>query len=629
MCYRKGEYCFEIYYFSQDQIISFSNQLNSKFSVLQLNIRSIHKNIGKLRDFLGTLKGNFSVIVLTETWCTDDNANKNSLLQIPNYTPIHQRRKTNRKGGGVSMFIHNKFNFQLLNNLNKSNDDIETLSIEILNKITKNIIISGIYRPPNGNSSVFKSEVKDLIQKVQKSKQIDKPFYTTGDLNINSLDYSENATVRNFFNLAFQSGLIPVINRPTRVTRTSATAIDHILTNTVLNGEIQSGIIKTDISDHMPVFSLMETKGDNRYDKTTIIKCKIKITTINNFKSLLRNFNWGDVIKNISPNESYNIFIERFSQIYEEAFPEMKTEVKNKTLLSPWVTKGLIKSSKRKQGLYEKFLKKRTFQNEQTYKTYKNLYEKIKKNSMELYYQNQLAKYQKDIKNTWKVMKEIIGKTKVCNDNFPKRLVIDKTEITNKKSIAETFNEYFVNVGPSLASVIPKSNVHFTSNLPATYTIFEETNLTEQEFKDAYTSLKGNRSPGFDDINVNVVKCVYDEIKQPLMHVFNQSLKYGVFPEKMKIARVTPIFKTGEKYSISNYRPISVLPCFSKILEKIMYNRLYSYLTENNLLYEKQFGFRAGHSTEHALADLVDQICESFNNNKYLLGIFIDLSKPF
>ena len=100
-----------------------------------------------------------------------------------------------------------------------------------------------------------------------------------------------------------------------------------------------------------------------------------------------------------------------------------------------------------------------------------------------------------------------------------------------------------------------------------------------------------------------------------------------IFPDGIKVAKVTPIFKKGEKSSIWNYRPIFVLPWFSKILERMMYNRLYDYFTANSILLNKQFGFRAGHSTEHALLELIDQICGSFNDKSYFLGIFIDLSK--
>ena len=97
----------------------------------------------------------------------------------------------------------------------------------------------------------------------------------------------------------------------------------------------------------------------------------------------------------------------------------------------------------------------------------------------------------------------------------------------------------------------------------------------------------------------------------------------------MKIAIVTPIFKSGKKELRTNYRPISVLSCFCKILERIMYNRVYNYLNDNNFLFHKQFGFRKGHSTEHALIELINSIYDSFNQNKYTLGVFIDLSKAF
>ena len=112
------------------------------------------------------------------------------------------------------------------------------------------------------------------------------------------------------------------------------------------------------------------------------------------------------------------------------------------------------------------------------------------------------------------------------------------------------------------------------------------------------------------------------------MCIFNLSLSTGIFPDKLKIAKVSPIFKNGEKDLLTNYQPISVLPCFSKILERIMYERLYSYLTEK-ILFKKPFGFRSSHSTDHALLELIDQICKCFDEKKYFLGIFVDLSKFF
>ena len=120
-----------------------------------------------------------------------------------------------------------------------------------------------------------------------------------------------------------------------------------------------------------------------------------------------------------------------------------------------------------------------------------------------------------------------------------------------------------------------------------------------------------------------------DEIFVILKHIFNISLAKGVFPDELKIARVTPIFKKGNNTLVTNYRPISVLPCFSKLLERIMYNRLYKFLLENNILYQKQLGFQNAHSPEHAILQLVNQMTEAFSQGKYTLGIFLDLSKAF
>ena len=114
-----------------------------------------------------------------------------------------------------------------------------------------------------------------------------------------------------------------------------------------------------------------------------------------------------------------------------------------------------------------------------------------------------------------------------------------------------------------------------------------------------------------------------------MLHIFNLSIQSGIFLDELKIASVTPIFKGGENWNLRNYRPLSVLACFSKIFERIMYNCLYKYLTDNNILYKKQFGFQTEHSTEQAIIQLVDQINSNFEKDQYTLGVFIDLSKAF
>lgn len=141
--------------------------------------------------------------------------------------------------------------------------------------------------------------------------------------------------------------------------------------------------------------------------------------------------------------------------------------------------------------------------------------------------------------------------------------------------------------------------------------------------------LESNKAAGHDDISPKVIKATIDVISQPLVDIFNNSLLAGVFPDDLKIAKVSPIFKADDKVLVSNYRPISVLPVFSKILEKLMHNRLVKYLNSMNIITDKQFGFREKHSTFMAILKIIDKISDEIDKKKLSLGIFIDLSKAF
>ena len=161
----------------------------------------------------------------------------------------------------------------------------------------------------------------------------------------------------------------------------------------------------------------------------------------------------------------------------------------------------------------------------------KNLFEKLKLQSKKLYFQNKLKQYGNYIKNTWKIMKVTIGKSKLYNDNFPKSINIYKKEITDKKTIAEKFNSYFINVGSKLTAKIPSSNTNFESYLPNITSCILDKPSNEKEFKYAFFALKSNNSPGYDMLHVNIISKLYRELKAPLINIFSLSLN-TIFPEK-------------------------------------------------------------------------------------------------
>ena len=149
----------------------------------------------------------------------------------------------------------------------------------------------------------------------------------------------------------------------------------------------------------------------------------------------------------------------------------------------------------------------------------------------------------------------------------------------------------FVNIGPNLTASFPKIKTTFQNYILHDGSCLCTISLMDLELENALASLKTNKSLGCHDICAHVVKKVFDEIFVILKHIFNIPLAKRFFPDRLKIARVTPIFQKGGNTLVTNYRPISVLPCFSELLERITYNRLYKFLVEYNILYEQNMLF--------------------------------------
>ena len=189
-----------------------------------------------------------------------------------------------------------------------------------------------------------------------------------------------------------------------------------------------------------------------------------------------------------------------------------------------------------------------------------------------------MHKYKADSKRTWQVMKEMTGKQQTKSNLLPRQIKVNKTIIQKPQEIAKEFDKFFTSVGPTLAGKIPNTEKSFQDFLTSHNEKMHFQELNFDEFEEAFKS--------------NIIIDAHDSFKNILFHISKVSIKQGIFPDHLKIAKVTPIFKSGAKDNVSNYRPISILPVFSKVLERIMYNRVYNHPHCKGLLYEKQFGFQ-------------------------------------
>ena len=246
------------------------------------------------------------------------------------------------------------------------------------------------------------------------------------------------------------------------------------------------------------------------------------------------------------------------------------------------------------------------------------------------YYDKLFSQYKNDIKKTWQTLSNIICKSNTKRKTLDK-IIVDSKVIKDEKEICNKFNDFFANIGPKLATQIkPVSNKTYDTFLKRRVLMsFSFTLVNENDVEKHLASLRIKNSPGVDGISVKLLKKLSPALINPLTLLINQSLVTGIFPNKLKIAKVLPLFKKYDYAIMDNYRPISLLTSISKLFEKVVFTQLYDYFRNNDLFYDSQYGFLKNHSTEYAAMELTDKILKDIDDKNISLAVFMDLSKAF
>ena len=539
---------------------------------------------------------------------------------------VHKNR-SNKRGGGVMIYILQSLKFKMITELSECIENVyDCVSIEIDTTKGKNIIVTCLYRPPGTNIDIFNDHLENLLSLVKQNKI----HFLVGDFNINLANHENHNATSNFVDLLFSFGLYPLINKPTRIYFDTATLIDNIFTN--ICTENINGILINDISDHLPIFTLVQNDSHlKRRNGEVKYKRIVNEENLAKLNSDLSNYNWGYVLQSDNANDAYNAFTNTVREYFDKNCPLKRNKLKHKFISKPWITKGLSNACKKQKTLYKRFLKDRTTENEMKYKAYKNKLTSIKRYSEKEYYSRLLEKNKNDIKATWKTLNKIINKARTTS-NYPDEFKDDNgSSITNSNNIVNNFNNFFVNVGPNLAKKIVNDNKAsiFDYMDPPNDSSMYLTPVTEEEIIATVGQCKNKMSEDNNNLSMNVIKNIIASVSEPFHHICNLSFKTGTVPDAMKIAKVIPLFKSGDKQLFTNYRPVALLPQFSKILEKLFCKRLNSFIDKHNIISDSQYGFRPNRSTSTALLELVEEIVTANDRNKYTVGVFIDLRKAF
>ena len=324
--------------------------------------------------------------------------------------------------------------------------------------------------------------------------------------------------------------------------------------------------------------------------------------------------------------DAFSLFHSVYVKLYNECFPviTIKSTYKNR---KTWLTDTLKQAIKEKNRLYIQSIKHKTIENELRYHNYKKILKRLMNKAEKEHYDNLFKENVNNLKKSWSIIKEVINRKK--SSASISKFLINGNIVEDNKIICEGFNDFYINVGPTLAAKIPHFPKSPVDYLPASNpnSIFLDP-VTSEEVEKLVLLLK-NSSPGWDDMDAKIIKKTYTLYLPILVHLTNLSLTKGIFPNQLKLARVVALFKSDDRMLVNNYRPVSILPVLSKLYERIMYNRLLKFINKHNLLYKFQFGFREQHGTDIALIVLIDKIMQAFNDGEMVLGVFLDLSKAF
>ena len=560
------------------------------------------------------LSRDVDIMCISESWLLPLTANR--FIDIPGYSVY---RSDAGMGGGVCVYVKEDFKVNILTPTLERPDDIEDIWMTVQYRNFPSFIIGCVYRHPHALNNSF-SYISDVFTTMCLRN---KPILILGDFN------DDQFLPENKIGKITQSlHLTQIIKKATRITSTSSTLIDLAITNRP-NFVIHSDVLSCPVGDHELLTTTINIRKER---KPPIIRTfrSLRNYSQNKLCDLLLNdtdaLNY--ILRTDNVNDQVSIFTNIFIKCLNSCAPFVTKEIKRPS--APWIDDQIKEAIKKRNNLHSVFkLNRQDPIAESNYRKQKKKVKNMISISKTKYFKEQFLKCRGNIRGTWDVIKKIIPGNK---KSFG-LLGDSESELKNK---VEEFNKHFATIGENTFRKSQESQVDsnlLLNNRPS----LQSNNLNKfrPQPVDINTliltikSLKTTNSYGSDGIPFRFLIDSLPVTIYYILVIVNTSIVTGVHPELWKHSFVAPVFKSGDVENIGNYRPISLLPIISKIIEKIIANQLIDFLESNKLLAENQHGFRPNLSTETALLTVTNKIYENIENKKISLLLLLDLSKAF
>lgn len=585
-----------------------------EFLVLTQNIRSVSKNFDTFLATLQTFSYQPDFICLTEVWINNEETPVYGLQDYSMFAVCNN----DYRSGGIMVYVHSRFSSS---QIDVSFVTADSICINV-NLYGNSLTFLCIYRLHRFAVSHFLNELSHCLDRLNHRN-----LWVVGDLNIDILNMSQSVQ---YDLLMSEHELEALVREPTRITATSATCIDHVYCRYSNNNicSIIPKVIHAGITDHSLIsfrIQLNHKPGGSSGGKPgSFITRKVDYMGLN---LSLRNEMWVDVYSESNIDIAYSIFVSRLVELIDSHTVIRKYQGRRNCPIKPWITRKLCNKIHKKNQLVRSARKNP--ENLRLVEYSKSYSKKVAREislAKEFYYKNRLNSAKNNPKKCWSIINEMVSRKDSVKgiDCITSRLGVDLNEGSD---IANELNRFFTSVAQDSISWDGKDAEYNHKRVDRSFFFHPASSL---ELFRVIKGLKNNCTPGIDGISNITLKSIAFNIVDVLAYLINTSFEMGVFPNLLKHAVVIPLYKKGDRKTLTNYRPISILPAISKIYEKVVRDRVYGFLSENNYFSDVQFGFRPGSGCEDALSRFIGDLNSNLNNGSAAnMALFIDLTKAF
>jgi len=590
----------------------------NELRILNFNIRSLNHNLDGLLVYLNKYISSLDVIVLSETW------NYSFLnFHIDNFYHYFSKNAIN-KAEGVSVFVAKRLKITCVEIDIVEHCNSVNIKFELFNEL---ICLTAIYRSFDRDLKSFANSLDFFLVSSKFDKHI-----ICGDMNINLLNC--NITSVDYSNMMAAYGYLFLVDKATRVKGSQESLLDHVFIKGFSTLQLNSYLLETYITDHFPIIFVAKLDLPKTCKVSQSQRCK-EIINFDLLLKFLENESWDKVYET---RYSVDLAFDKFSECLFDYINNSLITVKVKrqfVKIKCWITKGILVSIKNRDNLYRKAKKNPALSSK--FKRYRNLLTKIIKCAKFSHFKQIIADAKMDSKKIWETVRTATNDKQ--QKHTPLNLIsVSGDIISDNVEVANMLNKYFSSVGvhvkneiqnEKLKSSLSGNDIFAPISQNKHSNIFFLKPVTSTELQQHIMGLKDNNS-FVDNLLTNfVIKKISNYIVPPLVHIFNLCFSLGQYPTKFKKSLIIPLFKSGSKLEVSNYRPISLTLSLSKLLEKVIKSRLVHFLMENKIISPQQYGFFPGRSTEQALFNVVDCVLSEKDKGKYVFGCFLDIKKAF